>query len=464
MQKIEIANFKGYHDKVEILLEGKNLLLFGENGAGKTSLYEALRHFFFWSRIEAELVPSTATEEDRGQTLNDYESRLRYAGEPQPSFLLINSLTKDVFPHNDYRVFLISPKELRTVDEIQIGAMISGWFFDGNPSSVLDELWKDLQDEVNKVLSEEFREDISITIDKASGYRVTVNDTRTTRMHWRDLTKHFNESRLHLVQLLIMLELIHLLYEARKKNIIVLDDFVTSLDAANRAFIIRYVLKHFIQFQIVVMTHSAGFYDMFRYEAGLLQSGTWKCGCVYGAEKMCKYYDDKKDIDLKVDVSAVSDADPITLRDAGNKIRRNFEILVHRLSRKLSVGALEESNRVLSKLENSPTLYRIGDAGADRILDQMMSLASCDQYKDTELGKKIVEKLNRCKIDLSQLQEFLIQMELFKKVALHPSSHATAGTGGASPVHKKELEESARILSELITLSESIEVHEESLF
>src|SRR5438552_5657429 len=45
--KISLQNFRAYEERFEIDLEGgKNLLLHGENGAGKSSLYFALRRFF----------------------------------------------------------------------------------------------------------------------------------------------------------------------------------------------------------------------------------------------------------------------------------------------------------------------------------------------------------------------------------------------------------------------------------
>lgn len=163
-------------------------------------------------------------------------------------------------------------------------------------------------------------------------------------------------------------------------------------------------------------------------------------------------------------VSAVSDADPETMKDVGNKLRRNFEILVHRIARHLSVGGIEESHLLLSQLDNSSSIYRNAKQGADSILNEMMGMVTNERYKDTELGIKISEKLTRYKIDLTYFQQILRQMELFQKVALHPSSHATVGAGVVSPVHKKELIESARILKELCGFYKRIEAHEEALF
>lgn len=48
--KIELTNYRSYFDRYEIAIpEGKNLLIYGENGSGKSSLYEALKHFYIAS-------------------------------------------------------------------------------------------------------------------------------------------------------------------------------------------------------------------------------------------------------------------------------------------------------------------------------------------------------------------------------------------------------------------------------
>jgi hypothetical protein len=46
IQTIEISNYKAFHGKYEIMVGGKNLFIYGENGSGKSSLYYALKDFF----------------------------------------------------------------------------------------------------------------------------------------------------------------------------------------------------------------------------------------------------------------------------------------------------------------------------------------------------------------------------------------------------------------------------------
>ena len=68
--------------------------------------------------------------------------------------------------------------------------------------------------------------------------------------------------------LIIYLTTAILLKDTSKKNIIVLDDFITSLDAANRAYVIRFLFDMVAKdtaFQTMVFTHNVSFYNLFRH-------------------------------------------------------------------------------------------------------------------------------------------------------------------------------------------------------
>ena len=48
--KIELTNYRSFFDRYTIEIPGgKNLLIYGENGSGKSSLYEALKQFYIAS-------------------------------------------------------------------------------------------------------------------------------------------------------------------------------------------------------------------------------------------------------------------------------------------------------------------------------------------------------------------------------------------------------------------------------
>jgi AAA15 family ATPase/GTPase len=45
IDQIQVQNFRGIR-RLDLLVEGRNLIVVGENGAGKSSLVDALEYFF----------------------------------------------------------------------------------------------------------------------------------------------------------------------------------------------------------------------------------------------------------------------------------------------------------------------------------------------------------------------------------------------------------------------------------
>lgn len=69
---IEIENFKFFREMVKLDLGGKNLLIFGENGSGKSSLYWALYTFFQSSMKTDDDVKKYFTKDKPENLLNKY--------------------------------------------------------------------------------------------------------------------------------------------------------------------------------------------------------------------------------------------------------------------------------------------------------------------------------------------------------------------------------------------------------
>ena len=59
INKIDLQNFKAYKN-LQLNLGNRNLLIYGDNGAGKSSLYEALKLTFFKNRIESENIKDSS--------------------------------------------------------------------------------------------------------------------------------------------------------------------------------------------------------------------------------------------------------------------------------------------------------------------------------------------------------------------------------------------------------------------
>lgn len=71
---IEFVNYKAFYDKGEenkiIIPDGKSVLLYGENGSGKSSIYEGLKQFFSSSNNTLEVIPSRHISVPKTRTEN----------------------------------------------------------------------------------------------------------------------------------------------------------------------------------------------------------------------------------------------------------------------------------------------------------------------------------------------------------------------------------------------------------
>lgn len=94
INKITIENYRFFHDKREIELGENNLLVYGENGSGKTSVSEALYNVYrsrYISKNEAQ-VPFT---------VNDNSSRNIYSSPAEYSGIIVEYTNKQVDPAVD---------------------------------------------------------------------------------------------------------------------------------------------------------------------------------------------------------------------------------------------------------------------------------------------------------------------------------------------------------------------------
>lgn len=110
LQKIEITNFKAFR-KFDLNLEGRHLLVYGANGAGKSSLYWALYTFLQSARKRTDAVKKYFDPAHAQNLLNIYEQR-----EPAPRPGEIRLTFRDVASGNDH-AFPISRSLHGTDDE-----------------------------------------------------------------------------------------------------------------------------------------------------------------------------------------------------------------------------------------------------------------------------------------------------------------------------------------------------------
>jgi AAA15 family ATPase/GTPase len=74
IKEIKIKNFKAFQQEQSFLLNGKNLLVYGNNGSGKSSLFWAL-YTFLQSKTKTNLVSGGSCQRNALTTASNFTLR-----------------------------------------------------------------------------------------------------------------------------------------------------------------------------------------------------------------------------------------------------------------------------------------------------------------------------------------------------------------------------------------------------
>lgn len=239
------------------------MLLFGENGSGKTSIFEAIKYVFYQGDIEK--VESLLTQDEKRQKIEEIRLKYRNNRSQSPFEIHFNNLQLGNVPTVGYQLFMlnrflidktISLNDILCKTKMPIDDIPA---FLASNSSII-------RDNVNLELSRNFHEPVEISsIDAANNYTVTLKNTVTGLSRNDEIGKYFNEAIVNLVQLLIWFSAVQLHIDNNKKQLIVLDDFITSLDASNRSLMMHYVLTTFSSSQLIILTHDYSMFNITYY-------------------------------------------------------------------------------------------------------------------------------------------------------------------------------------------------------
>lgn len=445
MNKLEINNFKSFSAPQIIDFDNKNFLLYGDNGAGKSSMFEAIKICFFKDKLQPKNDDEKTPEENR-QIVSDFWSQYNNKNASQDFELKINDTNFNDFDSKQYSVFMINTDSTCNYEYIRLDLLLERNFLTDEPQQFCKDNWKSLQDNINKILTDDFHEDIQIDIDAEDDFKIRIkNDKRNISFIKENISKYFNEARINLLVLLLVFESIKLI-EKKDKNILVLDDFITSLDVANRTSIIKYIFDNFKEFQIIIFTHNVFFYNLISYMINeyyksddILNKDKWQFANLYEIENRHNLYIKGMIQEVK-ELKNEFKSSNVDLQDIGNKIRQKFEVLLFELSKLLVVGATEESKDVISKIEQGKSLYL-----KDKVLDDI--LAILNDTNENSLKQRLITKINEHKSDGYQdIQKIVRDLKLYQKIILHPMSH---GVNGQSSYTTAELSQSLELLEKL---------------
>lgn len=451
MDKIEITSFKAFSDTFVIEPLKKNILIYGDNGAGKSSIYDALKVIFFKDRLESEL-PTSFTPEEAEQNINDLWSSFNNRQTNTAFNLKINSTPIEDFNRIDYQVYMVSLPELSINKDLNLLQLIRHFYLDiQDELQFCNEAFEIIEHEVNSKL-QIFHEDARISIDPQDGFAIKITDTKRSLETKAEIRKYFNEGKINLIILLTLFCTILLSVNQAKKKIIVLDDFITSLDIANRTFLIKYILDQFVNFQIFIFTHNITFYNLIKYtinNTNVKKPDNWSFANLYEINRNHKLFikDNTDRVDtIRTAYDAVLTHPQDSIDQLGNNIRKKFEVLLYEFSKVLAVGGVEESKVILDRICNSNSYYaKPGGKNVYTLVDEIEGLIR--DVPQHLLALRIRTKINSYKeYDLTHLKYILLELKLYQKVTMHPMSH---GVNGLSSFTQKEIAECLELLSKL---------------
>lgn len=87
IQNIQISNYRAFYGKYDIPVNGKNLLIYGENGSGKSSFFHAVSDFFLSSITSLEDLPFNENEwNKRNPTTVEKQIALTFDNQAEPYY------------------------------------------------------------------------------------------------------------------------------------------------------------------------------------------------------------------------------------------------------------------------------------------------------------------------------------------------------------------------------------------
>ena len=380
--KIEIKNFRAFYGAYQIDLHkaGKNLLIYGENGSGKTSLYQALKRFLESSEGSHQFKPhQNIFNSDEGhiklhlradaQSKQDaYEWSEIVKDETNDELIIEASKAKGFLDYKDLLKthYLHSESDVVNVFDLLVKTLLTNTVSRQTDRSLAED-WNDIQPpfprrsattqlrslerrivNFNRELSDRLAElqRKASEILRKFGYNVafdldfqgiTYNSTDKTLDNQeillkiaffdRDIREHhrfLNEAKLSAIAIAIYFSSILLQPESELK-ILALDDLLIGLDMSNRLPVLDVLDGDFADYQIFLTTYDKAWYEIVKQRT--THGGKWKAVEFYFGQtneyEIPVYMEDKAYLEKAREYLAANDykACAIYLRTA-------FEIMI----------------------------------------------------------------------------------------------------------------------------------------
>lgn len=444
IDKVRVTRFKAFKEETLFDIGKHNLLVYGENGAGKSSLFDALKVVFFYKKLNDEHREG-ATQEERQARFATYLSN-KYDHRGAAGFnIIVNSIDYKDFiereDYPDYHVSMIGNGDIQVGSYISYKELLNKVCFHGDVDALLadDEKTRAIAEAVNKDLKECFKEEgVTVSISRENDLKCSLKGPWSDEPYIENIRDYFNEAIINLIVLVLLLNTVKALEEGDKEKvrILVLDDIITSLDASNRLLLMRYVRNRFTKYQKFVFTHNISFFNLWLYTMNNIkkEKGEWETINIYDCGGKHKVYNYKVPGEHETKRSEVLrgrlESGEEDLQELGNDIRRYFEELVHEFAKIVHVGGKNECSHILERLDGGKSVYLHEDEGhhfktAEDMLDHMkgiMGLERNDIMMNQLRSKYADYRAN--KFFKETVLPVVRDLKMYQKLSMHPLSHA----------------------------------------
>lgn len=463
INKISLESFKAFGLPVDFFLDsGKNMLAYGENGSGKSSLFEALRLFFYQDKMLDSLHKEGEADEVFAANKQSFLRAYNNATLGVDFTIKVNDQDRTAFPLYKHACYMLGNEDVHIGNQIQVKEYIKGLSL---PTIDIEKFWKengdDLINNINKAIVDDFKERFKVEI--ADGYStLKIVDSNRSVSPESDYRRYLNEAKLHLVALLLFFETVKL-HKAtlgdKIDKVVVLDDIVTSLDATNRIFLVNYLVRDFAKEQIILLTHNVSFFNLVYLRVGNKVDQNAEKWVLYNiceiGDNTDAYSSELVESSGKIlsEYNALAKKDPATAANqAGNKIRKRFEAVLYEYAKLIQIGQFEDVNMILARLidKHKPIYVKCVKKkvyGTYELLDEIHTIINSRKNSSNKVSevKSCINSYQKF-TELKKIAVYLREMKMFQKVVLHQLSHST----GARPTFSdKEILQSIDLLKKI---------------
>lgn len=435
ISNLEIKNFK-FHQYLNFPIKD-NLLIYGENGSGKSSIYEALKsNLYINNMIEEDIQNKFINRDKRDESLkvkilvdevlsldridnelddnNLLEKSIVYmANEKTLNTILsdkdfyqvINTYLKYEFPELKNLLDIYNAFEVdinRNINNDNKGEFIAKRF---DKDDEFETLFRETlnEDTINSIIFDSFNEDFKIefiinnsTIDGDNKLiRPTIRIKIKEIEDQHNLHNHFNEAKLKLISIAIYFSLAKKFEENKDLKLLILDDFLTSLDMANRKLIMQYILDNFLEYQIMIFTHNIQFFNLVKK-----LTNNWDIKKLYYSK-----ISDKSEI-ISQNKSYIGQAEERLnvgdLESSGNFLRKEFERIANEFESLFELGRVEELANIIKALDSNSIFIKKPHRNFNIFFEKLNQII--------ESGNTEVIKLEKIKDELEKISDTIIDL------------------------------------------------------